>query len=434
MGYKSRLAGDLDRWIGKGWIDAARRDDILGDIPDPVRRWTAIGALAILGAVLLAMAALTFVAANWDAMPRLLRFATILAALWISLLGAGRAFDRGAGVLGHALAVLGAALFGAAIMLTAQTFNMTSFRNTAVLVWAAAALVTALAIPSRPVLILATLLGGLWGGLEIASDQAATVVWGYLPVWAVTAALALRLGSKVSMHLLALGLVLWGAHALHRYEVNTDIATISVQAVGALLYGAVALGGALARDRGMPGGGILAGWTAVAAVILAMALQVRIDASIDGTVMGGAYIGPSMAALGLILLVGILRLSWGRLRLVPAAGLLAVGAIVFVLPPLASAAAPGMSWLVELVYGALFYAGAVALILQGSSEQARATGAIGIAAFAGQTFYVYAETFGGLLDTALFFFVGGAILFAMAAGLWAWRRRRDAQPATGGEA
>ena len=434
MGYKSRLAGDLDRWIGKGWIEANRREDILGDVPDPVKRWTAIGALAILGAVLLAMAALTFVAANWDAMPRLLRFATVLAALWISLLGAGRAFDRGADALGHALAVLGAALFGAAIMLTAQTFNMTSFRNTAVLIWALAALATALAIPSRPVLILATLLGGLWGGLEIASDHADTVVWGYLPVWAATAALALYLKSKVSMHLLALGLVLWGAHALHRYEVSTDIAIISVQAAGTLLYGAVALAGALARDRGVPGGGVLAGWMAVAAMIMALALQARIDAPVEGKLMGPAYFGPSMAALGLILLVGILRLTWGRLRLLPAAGLLAVGAVVFVLPPLSGAAAPDMSWLVELLYGALFYAGAVALILQGSSEQARATGTIGIAAFAGQTIYVYAETFGGLLDTALFFFIGGAILFAMAAGLWAWRRRQATPADAGGEA
>ena len=101
MRYKSRLTGDLDRWIERGWIDRGRRDDILGDVPDPLQRWSAIGALAILGAVLLAMSALTFVAANWDAMPRLARFATILLALWLAMAGAGRALDRGAGALGH---------------------------------------------------------------------------------------------------------------------------------------------------------------------------------------------------------------------------------------------------------------------------------------------------------------------------------------------
>ena len=61
---------------------------------------------------------------------------------------------------------------------------------------------------------------------------------------------------------------------------------------------------------------------------------------------------------------------------------------------------------------------------------------MGVAAFIGQTLYVYGETFGGLLDTALFFLVGGLILFAMSFGVWRWKRRqqRPAAPAqSGGE-
>jgi uncharacterized membrane protein len=427
MSYRSRLTGDLDRWIAKGWIDAGRREDILGDIAGGHRSWTAIGALMILGAVLLAMSALTFVAANWDAMPRLLRFATIALALWLAMAGAGRALDRGADAFGHALALLGVALFGAGILLTAQTFNMTSFRNTAVLVWTVAALATAVAIPSRPVLILATLLGAFWAGLEVANPFVDTLIWGYLPVWGLTFWLAWRLESRVSMHLLALALVLWTGHALHWHDQRVEISDIGLHAAATLIYGALALAGALARDRGVAGGGILAGWTAVTTMLLALLLQVQFGERSDTAAAGAAYYALSLGALAAILLLCLLRLAVGRLRPAAMAGFLGVGAIVFLVPVITDVAGPGGAWALPLVYGALFYAGAVALILQGSRDGARATGVIGIAAFIGQTLYAYAETFGGLLDTALFFFVGGLILFALSYALWAWRRRNNAR-------
>lgn len=312
MGYKSRLAGDLDRWIDRGWIAPERRQDILGDIPEPARRWTAIGALAILGAALLAMSALTFVAANWDAMPRLLRFALIVLALWLSLASGGHALDRGFTAPGHALALLGAALFGAAILLTAQTFNMASFRNTAVLIWTAAALATALAIPSRPVLILATLLGALWAALEIFNPFVGGLVWGYLPLWAITAGLAFRLGSKVSMHLLALGLVLWVGHALHEYAVATGATDLAIHAGATLIFGALALAGALARDRGVGGGGIFAAWMATATALLALLLQLQIGEARNAAPAGRDYILLAGPAGGTILALLAARAMLGR--------------------------------------------------------------------------------------------------------------------------
>lgn len=426
MRYKSRLTGDLDRWIERGWVDRGRRDDILGDVPDPVQRWSAIGALAILGAVLLAMSALTFVAANWDAMPRLARFGTILLALWLAMAGAGRALDRGAGALGHALALLGVALFGAAILLTAQTFNMTSFRNTAVLIWSVAGLATAFAIPSRPVLILATLLGALWAGLEIFNPFVDTAIWSYLPLWLVTAWLAVRLRSKASAHLLAIGLGLWTGHALYWLDQHFDIADVSLHAGATLVFGALALTGALARDRGVTGGGILAAWMAVITMVLALLLQAQFDRPPEAAISGGAYLVLALGAMAAIGGLLVVRLGIGRLRTGPAAGLAGIGALVFVTPYLLAAAGLGGLWWLQLAYGALFYAGAVALILQGSRESAGATGTVGVAAFIGQTLYVYGETFGGLLDTALFFFVGGLILFAMSYGVWRWKRRQQA--------
>ena len=58
MGYRDRLARDLDRWIAAGWVAPGHRDAILGDVGGRGPNWSATGALAILGAVLLALAGL----------------------------------------------------------------------------------------------------------------------------------------------------------------------------------------------------------------------------------------------------------------------------------------------------------------------------------------------------------------------------------------
>ena len=112
MSYLNRLRLDLDRWIEAGWVGADHREAILSDVSQRSGQWSAASALAILGAILLGAAALSFVAANWADLPRILRILIILSALWAAHLGAGHALDNGQPTLGHALALLAAALFG----------------------------------------------------------------------------------------------------------------------------------------------------------------------------------------------------------------------------------------------------------------------------------------------------------------------------------
>src|SRR5262245_54940999 len=85
--YKDKLKEDLDRWIGAGLVDAGKRDAILATIPD-ARRLDAATALAWLGGALLGIAVISFVAANWDVTPKLVRFAMLLAA-FLGFAGAG---------------------------------------------------------------------------------------------------------------------------------------------------------------------------------------------------------------------------------------------------------------------------------------------------------------------------------------------------------
>lgn len=425
-GYLKRLARDLDRWIAAGLVPAENRQAILDSAAPAPRRWSAAGAAAILGAVLLALAALSFVGANWSELPKLARFILILAALWASLGGAAAAFARGAPALGHALAFLGAALFGAAIMLTAQTFNMSAFRNTGVLIWAGGALATALIIPSRPVLALAAGVGALWAGLEAGNPFAPGPVWAYLVLWAATAVAAMRLKSSVTLHLLAAGLVVWIGHTLFEIfgEGLPDPRFWMCALV--LVTGAVAMAASLALDRRVEGAGVLAGWMAWAAALSALTLQgaqpINDEPAAIPAIAYALIAGIAFAALAAF---SLWRERAGTLERGPAAALLMAAAFVLAWPAIYLSGTAA-----DMVLGAVIYAGAATLVLAGAAPGRRFAGALGVTVFALQSLYVYARLFGDLLNTAAFFFIGGLLLIAPSVAIGRWARRREPPPAT----
>ena len=433
MSYQSRIRKDLDRWIQAGWVDSRHKNDILGDVAASGRAWSAAGALSILGAVLLAMSAISFVAANWDAMPKLLAFAFLIAAIWAALLGAGKAFDRGAATLGHALALLGALLFGAAIALTAQTFNMSSFRNTAVLIWAFGALATAVIIPSRPVLILATVLSAFWVTLDIFNPAAPSIMWSYLAVWALMMAAAARLQSRVSANLLGLALLFWISNAIWRELGQFTAFDVEIIALHPLVYGTLALAAAQGRNRAVPGLGVVAAWLGLAAVIGGAVVQwplghIENEVREHGMDDDELYVSLAYWLAGGIAVLAVAILSFlqsGPLtrRLWISASLTAAALAAFGLPLIGHITSPEAIFLVRLLVGAAYYALCVALILIGSSEGFRATGTMGIIGFAMQTFYVYWETFEGLLTASVFFLGAGLLLFGLSFALMRWRSR-----------
>lgn len=123
-GYKARLERDLDRWIGDGLVPAENRGAILASVAEG-RRVDASVALAIVGALLLGVAAIAFVAANWDVIPRLARFALILGLFAGVAGGAAWAGRTGARPnLVNALLLVAALIYAGAIGLTGQIFDI----------------------------------------------------------------------------------------------------------------------------------------------------------------------------------------------------------------------------------------------------------------------------------------------------------------------
>ncbi|MEQ8825346.1 MAG: DUF2157 domain-containing protein [Filomicrobium sp.] len=189
--YADRLERDLPQWIAAGWISRDGANAILSEVQERESGETGshrlIGILSVLGAVLIGAGVLSFVAANWEAMPRLARLGLLVGAIWTAYVGAAITFQRGLDMFAHALVLLGSVIFGASIMLIAQMYHMNGNPPDTVVLWAAGALLAGAAFGSNPSIVFSLLLACLWAGWETQLQDA--VFWPFVPVWALLAGL-----------------------------------------------------------------------------------------------------------------------------------------------------------------------------------------------------------------------------------------------------
>jgi uncharacterized membrane protein len=183
---RKRLERDLARWQREGWVTPAGGAAIRQELSAGAAGVGLAGSLAILAAVLIGFAAMSFVAANWQDMPRLVRLAVLFSSVAGSYLAAGALFQRGMGAFGHAAALSGVALFGASMMLVSQMFHTDGNPADLVLVWALGGLLAGVALRSNPALALAMILMSTWWIMEESERQG--VFWPFLLGWGAVAA------------------------------------------------------------------------------------------------------------------------------------------------------------------------------------------------------------------------------------------------------
>ena len=243
--YRGRLERDLARWRERGWIDDTGLEGIRADL---AQRGSAIQlstSLAVLGAVLIGFAAMSFVAANWQEMPRIARLGLLIAALWGCYGVAGALFARGHAVFGHAAVLAGVGVFGASIMLVAQMYHIDGNPPDAVLVWAAGALLAGVLFSSNPALALAMILAGLWSGWETVLTEA--VHWPFLIGWSAVAAASWRRWAP-GLHISAIVLSLWTISLGYIYSTACPLGgaiiglVICGLAIATILFGHLAAG------------------------------------------------------------------------------------------------------------------------------------------------------------------------------------------------
>lgn len=255
--YERRLRHDLARWQTAGLIspDAARA--IEADVASRSRGIAGLApVLAVLGAVLLAFAAMSFVAANWQEMSKLARLALLFGGLWTTYGLAGFLNSRAMPQFADAAVLLACALFGAAIMLIAQMYHMDGNPPDAVLMWAGGTLLAGILIGSNPALALAMALVLLWSGWE--SLITGGVHWPFLAGWAAVAgALAWRrwrpglhiAGAALAYWVVTLGYYLWHGDG-HGLVVVAGLGVVAAAIAAERAWPAVAGSGAVPAVAG----------------------------------------------------------------------------------------------------------------------------------------------------------------------------------------
>lgn len=161
---KDALNKRLDRWISAGVMDAntAARIRALEESERSKEglRWPVLLALG-LGGVLLCAGVLLFVAAHWDELSPIWRFALVLLLAELFPIAGALTMDRSP-ALAATFYAIGTICVGAGIFLTAQIFNLQEHWPSGILLWSIGALAGWLILRQWPQSVLLALLVPTW--------------------------------------------------------------------------------------------------------------------------------------------------------------------------------------------------------------------------------------------------------------------------------
>jgi uncharacterized membrane protein len=418
--YAKRLERDLKRWHEKGWVTGEGYRAIHAELAQG-QRLTASAALAAIGAILFGFAAISFVAANWNEIPRLARVAMLVSALWAAYGSAAYLYKRELPNFAQAAVLTGALFFGAAVMLVSQMYHIDSGNLPGfMLLWTAGAAVAGLLFRSSLTLGAAMILASAWNFSELET-MPDVVQWHFLPVWAaLTAAIACN-RSGIGLHLAAAAFVAWLIPIGQNVPSHPHTLIAAVGAAGVLAAGAViaASENSLVRQiavRAIP----------YAAIVSFAGLLPQDPASIVPKVEVGLAIA---AAVGFAYLL----LSQAMPRLWPAAPLLfayALGVAFYGLM-VVQFGRPAAGLPTMIIAAALTFAILAGGLICGIQVRSRLLMWLAFAGLVTETLTLYFDKLGNLINTSLFFLAAGAGIFGLAWVLMRYGaapREQEAQP------
>ncbi|MBZ9677215.1 DUF2157 domain-containing protein [Mesorhizobium sp. ES1-1] len=162
-GYSSRVGADIARWRQAGFIDATTANILAKDVAANERKSLSFGSiLAMLAALLFGAAILIFVAANWEAVPRLVRVASLFAVILGGYVGGAVLKTRGHAAIGEALWIVAAASFGGSIALIGQMYHLSGDQASALVTWGTGTAIAAVALRSNPLTVAAVGIADGW--------------------------------------------------------------------------------------------------------------------------------------------------------------------------------------------------------------------------------------------------------------------------------
>jgi uncharacterized membrane protein len=303
MAFSVSANRDIERWVANGLIDRATAEKLYADLANSPGRFGLGAVLGVLGAVLLGAAFLSLIAANWEAIPRLVRVAVILALIAFGYIGGAWRMGRGDAVFSVVHYLLAAVAFGGGIALIGQMYHLSGDAASAALVWCVGTLLAAFLLLSGNLAAMAGLVGlfYLFGVAAENSWHSTHYYWVVPPLALGVAAIARLTHTRLGLHSsawLVLGLFLFiriehdaeyldyafavggaiGFFAFVYFEDMTETAThfaraLQFYALAAAFAGLAAL--QLQLLSGNTGGTILLGIAIIGLAIAALAFRGR---------------------------------------------------------------------------------------------------------------------------------------------------------------
>ncbi|MDA2935178.1 DUF2157 domain-containing protein [Acidobacteria bacterium AH-259-D05] len=163
----------INKWLKEGTITQEQAEQMRADLSLYREEWSShrrIVALSTIGAVLLGLGVLLFVASNWSAIPNLIKTLLLLGSTFAAYY-AGYLFvyqKQNFPRVGASLLFLGALLFGASVFLIAQIYHVNANAHTLVLIWLVGVLPAVYGFSSVAIAGLSSLLFFVWMGLFLA--------------------------------------------------------------------------------------------------------------------------------------------------------------------------------------------------------------------------------------------------------------------------
>jgi uncharacterized membrane protein len=163
--FAAQLQKELPAWVGAGLVTPDQADALSSRYGVAAgaerRRSRAVQAIAVIGAIAAGLGVILFVAANWDAISRPARVVVLLVAL-VGSYAAGRLMLERHPLVGHALLLLGAIVFGGGIFLIGQMYNVQAHDPLAFALWSGGVAPLAWILRSRAMTTLTLLTLGSW--------------------------------------------------------------------------------------------------------------------------------------------------------------------------------------------------------------------------------------------------------------------------------
>lgn len=403
-------------WTARGLLTPDQSAALERDVSDRTTNRSFSGFVILAGVLCLIFGAISFVAANWDAMARIVRVAVILTGLWLAWGGSAWARLTGRTWLGACLTLLACGLCGAGIMLISQMYHLQGEPSDAVFLWTLATVAAAILTGSTPALILGLGLLCTWHFMDTINAVTASFNLLYLPIWALCAGLALWLRNRVAGHAAAFALCFWVITELY----DEDVMSWAIMPLIGVIFAAVTGGlASFAGSRILRGfePAALAYLLSLAGLALAPLYVTSGDMELAPGMAGWAVFGAAAAMTITGAIIGQ-RQRWRTsydLWVTPA--MLALVAVAFFLrggPP-ASFGAHEAALLALSIWG----------VRLGYRLDSRLLTAVGGIWFAVMMMAIYAKTLGSLLSTSVFY-LGAGILLLLGAFL-ATRLRRAAR-------